>query len=103
MMDSESKMLALEEFVSLLVVGNGCAITDLPSVIPAEHSARLIALVATDRKSANRQHTDCVRRTRAAPTASANRLAGEMALDCSVTSRDIGDSCEPTAICVAVR
>src|ERR1700730_7838016 len=27
----------------------------------------------------------------AAPTASANRLAAEMALDCSVTSRDIGD------------
>ncbi|MDQ1387641.1 MAG: hypothetical protein QOF56_1095 [Acidobacteriaceae bacterium] len=43
-MDSESKTLTLEEFVSLLVVGNGCAITDLPSVIPAEHSARLIAL-----------------------------------------------------------
>jgi hypothetical protein len=40
MMDSESKMLALEQFVSLLVVGTGCAITDLPSVIPAEHSAR---------------------------------------------------------------
>ena len=40
----ESKTLTLEEFVSLLVVGNGCAITDLPSIIPAEHSARLIAL-----------------------------------------------------------
>jgi hypothetical protein len=43
-MDSEPKTLTLEEFVSLLVVGDGCAITDLPSVIPAEHSARLIAL-----------------------------------------------------------
>ena len=40
----KSKTLTLEEFVSLLVVGNGCAITDLPSIIPAEHSARLIAL-----------------------------------------------------------
>jgi hypothetical protein len=40
----ESKTLTLEEFVSLLVVGNGCAITDLPSIIPAEHSARLMAL-----------------------------------------------------------
>jgi hypothetical protein len=40
----ESKTLTLEEFVSLLVVGNGCAITDLLSIIPAEHSARLIAL-----------------------------------------------------------
>ena len=40
----KSKTLTLEEFVSLLVVGNGCAITDLPSIIPAEHSARLVAL-----------------------------------------------------------
>jgi hypothetical protein len=30
--------------VSLLVVSNGCAITDLLSVVPTEHSARLIAL-----------------------------------------------------------
>jgi hypothetical protein len=33
-MDSESKTLTLEEFVSLLVVGNGCAITDLLSSLP---------------------------------------------------------------------
>jgi hypothetical protein len=40
----KSKALTREEFVSLLVVGNASAITDIPSVVPAEHSARLIAL-----------------------------------------------------------
>jgi hypothetical protein len=45
MMDSKSKpLITREEFVSLLVIGNPSAITDLPSVIPAQHRARLIAL-----------------------------------------------------------
>jgi hypothetical protein len=38
------KTLTREEFVSLLIVGNSCAVTDVTAVIPAEHSARLIAL-----------------------------------------------------------
>jgi hypothetical protein len=33
-----------EEFVSLLLVGNTCAVLEQPALIPAEHSARLIAL-----------------------------------------------------------
>jgi hypothetical protein len=44
MMASESKMLIREEFASLLTVGETCAVADPPAVIPAEHSARLIAL-----------------------------------------------------------
>jgi hypothetical protein len=39
----------------------------------------------------------------AAPTARANKLAADMALDCSLTSRDIGHLNETTVICVAVR
>jgi len=41
---SESKTLTREEFASLLTVGNTSAVTDPPAVIPAEHSARLVAL-----------------------------------------------------------
>jgi hypothetical protein len=37
-------VLASEEFASLLTVGNTSAVTDPPTVIPAEHSAKLIAL-----------------------------------------------------------
>ncbi len=44
MMVSESKKLTREEFVSLLTVGNTCAVLQAPAVIPAAHSARLIAL-----------------------------------------------------------
>ena len=44
MMASESKTLTREEFASLLTVGNTSAVTDPPAVIPAEHSARLVAL-----------------------------------------------------------
>jgi hypothetical protein len=44
MMDFNSKMLTREEYVSLLTVGNLCAATDPPAVIPAEHSAKLIGL-----------------------------------------------------------
>jgi hypothetical protein len=44
MMVSKSKMLTREEFASLLTVGNTCAVLDPPAVIPAAHSARLIAL-----------------------------------------------------------
>jgi hypothetical protein len=44
MMDFNSKLLTGEEFVSLLIVGNLCSVTEPPAVIPAEHSARLIAL-----------------------------------------------------------
>jgi hypothetical protein len=43
-MASESKMLTREEFASLVKVGNTCAVSDPPTVIPAEHSARLIGL-----------------------------------------------------------
>jgi hypothetical protein len=44
MMASESEPLTTEEFVSLLTVGNTCAVREPPAVIPAEHSARLIEL-----------------------------------------------------------
>jgi hypothetical protein len=44
MMASETKRLTREEFSSLLMVGNTCAVTAPPAVIPTEHSARLIAL-----------------------------------------------------------
>jgi hypothetical protein len=40
----KSKMLTREEFASLLTVGNTCAVLEPPAVIPADHSARLIAL-----------------------------------------------------------
>lgn len=40
---SKSEMLTPEEFASLLTVGN-TSFLDPPAVIPAEHSARLIAL-----------------------------------------------------------
>jgi hypothetical protein len=43
-MTSESKMLTPEEFASLLTIGNTSAVTRPPAMIPAEHSARLIAL-----------------------------------------------------------
>jgi len=42
-MATQSKMLTFEEFASLLTIGNTRA-SDSPPVIPAEHSARLIAL-----------------------------------------------------------
>jgi hypothetical protein len=44
MMAAESKKLTREEFASLIAVGNTCAVLDPPAVIPAEQSARLIAL-----------------------------------------------------------
>jgi hypothetical protein len=40
----KSKMLTREEFASLLIVGNTCAVLDPPAVIPAKHRARLIGL-----------------------------------------------------------
>jgi hypothetical protein len=43
-MDLEAQVLTPEEFASLLLVGNTPAITRPPAVIPAPHSARLIAL-----------------------------------------------------------
>jgi hypothetical protein len=43
-MGLKSKMLTREEFASLVLVGKASAVTDPPAVIPAEHSARLIAL-----------------------------------------------------------
>jgi hypothetical protein len=39
-----SETLTREEFASLLTVANTCAVSAPPAVIPAEHSARLIAL-----------------------------------------------------------
>jgi hypothetical protein len=44
MMASESEPLTLEEFASLLKVGNTCAVREPSAVIPAQHSARLIEL-----------------------------------------------------------
>jgi hypothetical protein len=44
MMESESKILTREEFASLLIVGNTCAVREPPPNIPAEHSAWLIEL-----------------------------------------------------------
>jgi hypothetical protein len=41
---SESETLTREEFASLLLVGNTSAVTAPPAEIPAQHSARLIAL-----------------------------------------------------------
>ena len=43
-MAPKSKILTSEEFDSLLIVGNLCAVTNPPAVIPAEHSAKLIGL-----------------------------------------------------------
>jgi hypothetical protein len=43
-MPSKSKKLTREEFASLLTVGNTSAVLEPPAVIPANHSARLIAL-----------------------------------------------------------
>jgi hypothetical protein len=43
-MATESKILTVEEFASLLAVGNTSAVLNPPAAIPAEHSARLIAL-----------------------------------------------------------
>jgi hypothetical protein len=40
----DTEMLSPEEFAFLLLVGNTSAVRDPPAVIPAEHSARLIAL-----------------------------------------------------------
>ena len=44
MMACDSKTLTHEEFASLLTIGNACAAYDPPAAIPAEHSAKLIAL-----------------------------------------------------------
>jgi len=44
MMAAKSEILTREEFASLLSVGNTSPMTDPPAVIPAAHSARLIAL-----------------------------------------------------------
>jgi hypothetical protein len=44
MMALKSKTLTSQEFVSLLLVGNTCAVVEQPALIPAEHSIRLIAL-----------------------------------------------------------
>jgi hypothetical protein len=40
----KSKMLTREEVVSLLIVGNTCAVLEPPAIIPAKHRARLIGL-----------------------------------------------------------
>ena len=42
-MDLEAQILTADEFASLLLVGNAFAVTR-PQAVPAEHSARLIAL-----------------------------------------------------------
>ena len=44
MMVSKTEILTREEFASLLTVGNTSAVIDPPAAIPADHSARLIAL-----------------------------------------------------------
>jgi hypothetical protein len=44
MMAPKSAPLTREEFASLLIVGETCAVLEPPAVIPAAHSARLIAL-----------------------------------------------------------
>lgn len=44
-MVSDSKMLTSEEFASLAKVGHTGAVCEPPAVIPAEHNAKLIALV----------------------------------------------------------
>jgi hypothetical protein len=43
-MSQKSKLLTSEEFASLFTVGNTSAVTDPPAVIPADYSAKLIAL-----------------------------------------------------------
>ena len=43
-MAAKSIMLTSEDFTSLLLVGSTNAVTDAPAVIPADHSAKLIAL-----------------------------------------------------------
>jgi hypothetical protein len=42
--DGRIEMLTNEELVSLLSVGDTCAVLERPALIPAEHSVRLIAL-----------------------------------------------------------
>ncbi len=51
-MASEAQMLTSEEFASVLTVGNTPAVNGPPAVIPAEHSARLIALHGRSRGQA---------------------------------------------------
>jgi hypothetical protein len=41
---AKSKRLTIEEFASLLLVGKTSAVFDPPAAIPADHSAKLIAL-----------------------------------------------------------
>jgi hypothetical protein len=43
-MPAKSKTLTSEEFASLLTMGNTSAVLEPPAAIPAEHSAKLIAL-----------------------------------------------------------
>jgi hypothetical protein len=43
-MASESEPLTPEEFASLLTVANTCAVREPPTIIPGEHSAKLIGL-----------------------------------------------------------
>jgi hypothetical protein len=43
-MGLKSEMLTREEFASLLIVGKTSAVVDPPATIPADHSAKLIAL-----------------------------------------------------------
>jgi hypothetical protein len=43
-MVAKAKILTHEEFASLLTVGKTSAVMDPPAVIPADHSAKLIAL-----------------------------------------------------------
>jgi hypothetical protein len=44
MMGPKSEILTRKEFASLLLVGNTSAVLAPPAIIPAEHSAKLIAL-----------------------------------------------------------
>jgi hypothetical protein len=70
-MTSDSKMLTPEEFASLLTVGNTSAVTSPPAVIPAAHSARLIALgYMVDLAGRLRMTTPGRMRMAAGPTAS---------------------------------
>jgi hypothetical protein len=44
MATNPSMRLSKEEFASLLKVGNTCAVSEPPAVIPRKHRARLISL-----------------------------------------------------------
>jgi hypothetical protein len=80
MMASKSEMLTREEFASLLIVANTCAVRQPPAIIPANHDTRLIALGYMARLSGRLRMTSSGR----------SRIAAERELRQS-GKREVGD------------